>query len=92
MAVKALHAFVSGRVQGVGYRAFTKRVARSLGLKGFVRNLPDGRVKVYAEGEEEKLKELLEKLYEGPYFADVKNVEYTFSEPRGQYEDFIILY
>ncbi len=92
MAVKALHAFISGRVQGVGYRAFTNRIARSLGLKGFVRNLPDGRVEVYAEGDEEKLKKLLEKLHEGPYFADVKNVEYTLSEPRGQYEDFTIRY
>ena len=92
MAIKAIHAFVSGRVQGVGYRAFTKRIARSLGLKGFVRNLPDGRVEVYAEGEEENLEKLLEKLKEGPFFAEVKNVEFTFLEPRGQYEDFIITY
>ena len=46
--MKALHAFVSGRVQGVGYRAFTRNKAKLLGLRGFVRNLPDGRVEVYA--------------------------------------------
>ncbi len=92
MAIKALHAFVSGRVQGVGYRAFTRDAAKKLGLKGFVRNLPDGRVEVYAEGEEERLKELLEKLYQGPFFAKVTNVEFQFEEPRGEYEDFIIAY
>jgi len=92
MAVKGLHAFVSGRVQGVGYRAFTKRVAKRLGLKGFVRNLPDGRVEIYAEGEEEKLKELLENLWAGPYFAEVTDVQYSFSQPRGEYEDFSIIY
>ena len=92
MAVKALHAFVSGRVQGVGYRAFTRDVARKLGLKGFVKNLPDGRVEVYAEGDEEKLKELLEKLYQGPFLARVTDIEYYLTEPRGEYENFIIDY
>ena len=92
MAVKGLHAFVSGRVQGVGYRAWTRRTAKELGLKGFVRNLPDGRVEVYAEGEEEALKELLSELYKGPLFARVSGVEYQFTEPRGEYEDFTILY
>ena len=92
MAVKGLHAFVSGRVQGVGYRAFTRETARKLGLKGFVRNLPDGRVEVYAEGEEERLRELLKKLYEGPFFAKVTDVEYQFTEPRGEYESFTVLY
>ncbi len=92
MAVKALHAFVSGRVQGVGYRAFTRDVARKLGLKGFVKNLPDGRVEVYAEGDEEKLKALLEKLYHGPFLAKVTDIEYYLTEPRGKYENFIIDY
>ena len=92
MAVKALHAFVSGRVQGVGYRAFTRKVAKSLGLKGFVRNLPDGRVEVYAEGDEESLQLLLKELQKGPYFARVDSVEYELTEPRGEYEDFIIAY
>ncbi|ADU96326.1 acylphosphatase [Thermovibrio ammonificans] len=92
MAVKAIHAFVSGRVQGVGYRAFTRKVARELGLVGFVRNLPDGRVEVYAEGEEEKLQELLRHLKKGPYFARVDSIEVTTTEPRGGYEEFVITY
>ncbi|MEO2082600.1 MAG: acylphosphatase [Desulfurobacteriaceae bacterium] len=92
MAVRALHAFVSGRVQGVGYRAFTRRKARELGLTGFVRNLPDGRVEVYAVGREEDLIRLLDYLKEGPYFARVDGIEYSFSEPESEYEDFVILY
>jgi len=92
MAVRGLHALVSGTVQGVGYRAWTRKKARELGLTGFVRNLPDGRVEVYAEGEEEKLKELLAELHKGPFFARVREVNYQFTEPRGDYEDFVILY
>jgi len=92
MAVRALHAFVSGIVQGVGYRAWTRKRAKELGLKGFVRNLPDGRVEVYAEGEEEKLRELLKLLYQGPFFARVEEVEYQLLDPRGEYEDFVVLY
>jgi len=92
MALKALHAYVSGLVQGVGYRAWTRKRAKELGLKGFVRNLPDGRVEVYAEGEEERLKELLELLHQGPFFARVEGVDYQLLEPRGEYEDFVILY
>lgn len=92
MAIKGLHTFVSGRVQGVGYRAFTKNIANKLGLRGFVRNLPDGRVEVYAEGEEELLKEFLSKLWEGPFFAKVTDIDYKFTEPRGEYESFTILY
>jgi len=92
MSTKALHAFVSGRVQGVGYRAFTKRKAEKLGLKGFVRNLPDGRVEVYAEGEEKKLQELLSQLKKGSILAKVEEVDFEFTDPRGSYEDFNILY
>ena len=90
--MKAIHAFVSGRVQGVGYRAFTRSKAKALGLRGFVRNLPDGRVEVYAEGEEEALENLLELLRRGPYFARVDRVEWEFVEPRGDYADFVVAY
>lgn len=66
---------VSGIVQGVGYRAFTERVAKELGLTGWVRNLEDSRVEVWAEGEREVLDRLIERLNEGPRYAEVKNVE-----------------
>jgi acylphosphatase len=92
MAVKGLHAYISGIVQGVGYRAFTRKKAKELGLKGFVRNLPDGRVEVYAEGPYEALLSLLEELKRGPFFARVEKVDYQFVEPRGDYEDFVIAY
>jgi acylphosphatase len=67
--------FVRGRVQGVGYRYFAQRAAESLGLAGYVRNLDDGRVEVYASGPEKKLSELAGMLYRGPHWADVRGVD-----------------
>ena len=64
-----------GRVQGVGFRYFTQRVAAELGLGGYVRNLDDGRVEVYAVGPEEKLSELAGRLYHGPRWAEVYGVD-----------------
>ena len=66
---------VSGRVQAVGYRMFTRRCANDLGITGFAQNLPDGRVKVVASGPERRIDELLGKLRRGPRFAAVRNVE-----------------
>ena len=76
-------ALVSGRVQGVGYRAFAKRKAEELGLSGYAENLPDGRVEVVAEGEEEDLKLFIEFLKRGPRLARVEEVDVTWSEPVG---------
>ena len=66
---------VRGRVQGVGYRYFAQRAATELGLKGYARNLDDGRVEVYATGPVEKLAELAGMLYQGPQWADVRGVD-----------------
>jgi acylphosphatase len=65
---------VSGRVQGVFYRASTETTARRLGLTGWVRNLPDGRVELVACGEEAKLAELERWLWQGPAHASVEQV------------------
>jgi len=65
---------VSGRVQGVFYRASTEDTARRLGLSGWVRNLPDGRVELVACGEEAKLRELERWLWQGPRHARVEQV------------------
>jgi acylphosphatase len=67
--------FVRGRVQGVGYRYFAQRAAGELGLRGYARNLDDGRVEVYAIGPEGKLSEFAGMLYRGPHWADVRGVE-----------------
>jgi len=66
---------VTGRVQRVGYRDWTVRNARELGLTGWVRNLSDGRVEVLADGDEDSLHRLLEALRTGPRLATVEHVE-----------------
>jgi acylphosphatase len=66
---------VSGMVQGVGFRWFVARHARTLGLTGYVRNLPDGRVEVVVSGPEEELPELERVLRAGPANAQVDRVE-----------------
>jgi len=66
---------VSGMVQGVGFRWFVARHARSLGLAGFARNLPDGRVEVVVSGPDEALPELERLLHAGPANAHVEAVE-----------------
>ncbi len=66
---------ISGIVQGVGFRYFVKRKADLYGLAGWVRNLPDGRVEVFAQGEEEAIGELERDLERGPSLARVEKVE-----------------
>lgn len=75
MADGALHAIVSGRVQGVGFRFFVLGRARRLGLTGSVRNLPDGRVDVLARGAEDELRKLAGALHEGPPLSRVDDVK-----------------
>lgn len=72
----SIHCFVSGRVQGVWYRASTQKEANALGLTGWVRNLSDGRVEVVACGEKEKVMQLYAWLRRGPELAKVEAVSY----------------
>jgi len=74
MKVEARRWFVRGRVQGVGYRYFAQKAALSLGLRGFTRNLDDGRVEVYAVGAASTLDDLAGMLHRGPRWADVHGV------------------
>lgn len=78
-----LTAIVSGRVQGVGFRAFTRRHAVDMGIAGYVENLPDGRVEVVAEGAKGDLELLLVRLKNGPTHADVSDIECEWREPGG---------
>jgi len=74
---------ITGRVQGVWFRASTQREAQALGLTGWVRNLPDGRVEVAAEGPRPLVERLVAYCHEGPRMARVDDVEVRWSEPRG---------
>lgn len=79
---------VSGRVQGVFFRDNTRRWAAALGLTGWVRNLWDGRVEAVAEGEREKVEELIDRLRTGPPLARVESVDVTWGEYKGEFPDF----
>jgi len=68
---------VRGRVQGVGFRFFAERAARELGIRGWVRNLPDGSVETLAEGEDEAVQRYLERLRKGPLGSRVDAVDVT---------------
>ncbi len=74
---EAARFLVRGRVQGVGYRYFVLREAQALGIDGYVRNLADGSVEVVAQASARSLAALLDKLREGPAFAEVTEVERT---------------
>jgi acylphosphatase len=85
-----VHIYVSGRVQGVFFRDHTQKWAYSLGLTGWVKNLYDGRVEAMIEGEKEKAESLIQKIKEGPPFAQVNDVEEHWEEFQDQYSDFKI--
>lgn len=74
MKTLCLRCYVSGRVQGVGFRYATAAKALNLGVKGYVRNLPDRRVEVLACGEERAVKALRNWLWQGPQLAQVSDV------------------
>ncbi len=86
------HIFVSGLVQGVGYRWFVEEHARALGLTGFVRNLWDGRVEIVVEGDRGLIEELIKDLRVGPHLADVRKVDINWEPYTGEFNDFRIKY
>ena len=83
-----LQAFVSGAVQGVGYRHFALSTALKLGISGWVRNLPDGSVQVVAEGPREALEVWLNDLRKGPYSGRVDDVRFSWFPSRGEFDRF----
>ena len=88
----AFHAVVYGLVQGVNYRYFVQRHAEAIGLTGYAKNLDDGSVEVFVEGEKEKLAQLIAKLKVGPRAARVEGVEVEWGEYSGKYRGFYIVF
>lgn len=80
--------YVSGRVQGVSFRSFTKQNAGALGLGGFVKNLDDGRVEVIVEGRDKDIEQLVQKIREGPPRAKIDDVSVTWEEALGNFKGF----
>lgn len=87
--MKRIRVFITGEVQGVGFRGFIRRKAKELGLKGWVRNLPDGRVEAVFEGETTSIQEMLVACERGPPISDVRGVNVKEEELEGE-EDFEI--
>ena len=86
----ARHYFISGEVQGVGFRFFAQRVAARHQVVGYARNLADGRVEVVAEGTPEGIEGFKHDLAAGPQHARVERVEELNLEPSGRYPTFRI--
>lgn len=89
---KQIHLFVSGRVQGVYFRAETKAMADRLDLSGWVRNLRDGRVETVFQGEEEAVETMIAWCGKGPVFAAVDRVEMEEEPLAGDFDGFTIRY
>ncbi len=85
---KSLHCLVSGKVQGVNFRAWTKDQADNLGIKGWVRNLHDGRVEILAQGNEEDLNKLKGRIAQGSTFSRVEDVQCKWVDYEKEYDRF----
>lgn len=90
--LRRIHGLVSGRVQGVGYRAFVRSIAVQLGVSGWVRNLPDGRVELSAQGSIELLEDLEDALWAGPPLAKVLELHLLDEPVDPALRDFVVLY
>ena len=89
--IARLHALVEGRVQGVGFRFFVLDTAETLGVTGWVRNLPDGRVESVFEGSDPAVQAMLAWCRRGTPPARVDRVEAVEEPPSGEYSDFAIV-
>ena len=87
-----VHLLIEGIVQGVFYRAFTRDIAHTLGLNGWVKNLLDGRVEAVFEGKREFIERAIQECYSGPPGARVTTIEVKWEEFKGDLRGFTIRY
>lgn len=90
--MKRAHIFIEGRVQGVGFRHFTKIHAEEIGILGWVKNLPDGRVEAVLEGPLDHLREMVDYLEQGPGAGRVDELDVEIEEATGEFSDFEVSY
>lgn len=82
---------VSGYVQGVGFRFFIARIAHSLNLKGYVKNLYNGDVEIYAEGSKELLEEIVDRARIGPAYSHIDSIKLEWLDFKNKYDKFEII-
>lgn len=85
-----VHVLIKGQVQGVFFRKWVKEKADEFGLTGWVQNLADGRVEVVAEKEREQVNRLIELIKKGPRLAKIEDVDISWEDATGEFEDFEI--
>jgi acylphosphatase len=88
---KSVRLYISGTVQNVFFRAFVKENAEKYNVKGFVRNLEDGRIEVFLEGDIEAVDKMTELCKKGPKFSQIRNVEIK-EEKLQDFKDFKVLH
>lgn len=89
--MKRIHIFVEGRVQGVFFRHYTRETATVYNIKGWVRNLHDGRVEMVCEGSGEDIEKMIEWCRQGPPGSHVGKIDTAWEEYRGEFEYFEIV-
>ena len=92
MEIARLHIVIEGRVQGVFFRSSTRNESCKLGLTGWVKNCPDGRVEAVFEGDIDNIYQIVEWCKKGPPGAFVENVETVWEQANGEYDSFSIKY
>jgi acylphosphatase len=85
-----IHAFADGRVQGVNFRNYVQRKAYELALTGYVRNLPDDKVEIMAQGSQENLEKLIAYMKSNPGISLVTDLDVDWEEPKGKFNGFRI--
>jgi acylphosphatase len=90
--MKQAHIYISGMVQGVGFRGFIKSNAKRLGLKGWVRNLPDGRVEAILQGEKQVIESMIEEINKGNILSEVREMDVIWEDTQEVHDDFTVVH
>ena len=90
MPVKTVYLVVSGRVQGVGFRYFAQHMANEFQITGWVRNAPEGKVEIEAEGEAQNMETFIDRIKIGPARAIIRSFSVTEISPHRNFTNFII--
>ncbi len=88
MSCKRNMIYISGRVQGVGFRYYAQKLGNTLGLNGYVRNMPDGSLLIEAEGNDKNMELFIERMRRGPHLAYVEQVQVQESDCQYDLPDF----